>query len=66
MYLLRVDIPSCAGTYCFSRRAGVVGVCVCYGAVEDEVCGFAAVFMGGVVRVAGIALVVVATIYSGD
>lgn len=52
MYLVRIYVPSCARAYCFLFRIGVVGICICYGAIEDEVCGLAAVLVWRVVRVA--------------
>jgi hypothetical protein len=53
MDLFRINVPSCARAYCFFCRVGVVGVCVCYRAVEDEMGGLAAVLVGGVMRIAG-------------
>jgi hypothetical protein len=52
VYLVRIDIPSSAGTYCLLGCVGVIRVCVCNGAVKHEMCGFAAVLVWRVVCVA--------------
>ena len=52
VHLVRIDIPSSAGTYCFLRHVGVTRVCVRYGAIEYKMCRLPAVLVWRVVRIA--------------
>lgn len=52
MHLLRIDIPPRARTDSFLAGIRVVGIGVCQGAVQDEMCGFAAVLVRRVVGIA--------------
>lgn len=52
VHLVRIDIPSSAGTYCFLRRVGVIRVCVRYRAIEYKMCRLPAVLVWRVVRIA--------------